>query len=125
MWARFRSRRGGRQQLESLEDLRATAPMSSTELVEAFDRLDALVREHLTLSTGINGQALTPAEVGRAVAQRQPSLAAADIEALLAACERARYAADLPTAEAWAGALQDAERILAAGSRRKWRDQRE
>ena len=118
MWERFRVRRSGRQHRGTLEDLRATAPGSDTERIQAFDRLDELVREHLTFATGINAQALTPAEIRHAVEQRAPTRPAADIEDLLAACERARYAPDPPDAEAWTDALQGAEQVLGAEGRR-------
>jgi hypothetical protein len=109
-WDRFRIRRNRRRDRVSLEDLEALSPASGPERVEAFDRLDALVREHLASTTGLNTPALTPSEIGRALEDR--AQARAEIETLLAACERARYAADPPSSEAWNDALREAAHVL-------------
>jgi len=111
-WGRQRVRRSRRQQPVSLEQLRSIEPESDSARIHAFEQLDTLVREHLSLTTGITARALTPAEVRRALEARAPSLPHGDIEALLAACERARYAPQPPAAEDWPGALRDAEQIL-------------
>jgi hypothetical protein len=118
LWTRIRVRRSDRRNRESLEDLRAVAPVSSAERIQAFDRLDGLVREHLTLTASINARALTPTEIRLAMERHEPARPASDIESLLTVCERARYAPDPPAAEAWTRAVQDAEQIIAAVNRR-------
>ena len=99
---------------ESLEDLRRPPPASDAERIHAFDRLNALVREHLSLPTGINAEALTPAEIRHAVEKRAPP-AGTDIEDLLTACERARYAPDPPAPRPGHDALRERNKFLSGG----------
>lgn len=113
-WTRYRAGRQRQQPRASLEALKSIEVLSDSERIRAYGQLDAIVRDHLQLTTGITAHALTPEEVRRALEHRAPSLPHHDIEALLAACERARYAAQPPAADHWPDALRDAEHILAA-----------
>jgi hypothetical protein len=98
----------------SLDELRLLEPASDAARVEAYDRLDRVVRDHLQFTTGVAAHALTPAELRRALEQRAPALPHHDIEALLATCERARYAPAPPAREEWPRALREADQILRA-----------
>jgi hypothetical protein len=83
---------------------------------EAYTTVDVLVREHLQDVCGVPGASLTPAEVQPALAERGAKIDAERVAALLAACERARYAPRhaLPPAEACRDAMTEAEQLLGA-----------
>jgi hypothetical protein len=83
---------------------------------EAYSRVDVLVREHLSDVCGVAGASLTPAEVQPALAARRARIDAERVAALLAACERARYAPThaLPSADACRDAIGEAEQLLGA-----------
>jgi hypothetical protein len=114
-WTRWRARRSRRPPRESLEDLRATAIASDAERIDAFSRLNALVRSHLSHTTGVTAEALTPAEIRAALEKRNLPYTA--VETLLNACERARFAPDPPAPSAWDDALREAEEIVSGGRR--------
>ena len=95
-----------------LDELAASEPASQQERVVAFERLDHVVRDHVALATGIPARALTPAEIAAAVRARPGSTSAETIEALLAACEHARYAPNPVSDEAWREAVSTAAGIV-------------
>jgi len=120
--ARMRkSQRSARQvrkeERASLEAVRAMSIESESGRREAFDQIDRLVRAHLHDATGIAGPSLTPAEVAPALSRRSSRLDPANVAAVLAACERARYGPPdaLPSAEECRDALARTETLL--GSR--------
>jgi hypothetical protein len=108
-------RKARRMQAGALAALSASDPASPQERVEAFERLDRLVRDHLELVAGIPARALTPAEITTAL-QARPGTPSESIESLLATCERARYAPDPLGAEVWRDAVSAAERIVGSRS---------
>lgn len=110
-WAWHAERRGRRRRV-SLDDLRLVEADTETGRIDAYEQLDRLVRDHLQVTTGIATHALTPVEIRHALEQRAPLLPHGEIEELLAACERARYAGPVPPAEEWARALRQAGEIL-------------
>lgn len=114
-WTRWQSQRRQRPPRESLENLRTTAITSNAERVDAFGRLNALIRAHLSHTTGVTAEALTPAEIRAALEQR--NLPHDAVENLLNACERARFAPEPPASEAWDDALREAEAIVGGGRR--------
>lgn len=114
-WTRYRTRQARRSPRESLEDLRAASVTSDADRIHAFDRLNSLVREHLSLTTGITAEALTPPEIRAALEKRE--LPYTDVVPLLTTCEQARYAPDPPAQETWHDALRDAEQIMSASRR--------
>jgi hypothetical protein len=111
-WSGMTARRAMRRQA-SLEELRGVEPAS----VQAYERLGRAIRDHLQLATGVDVHALTPAEVGSALAAHAPSLPQEQIVALLAECERACYAPAAPAADRWPQALREAGQILRMGRR--------
>ncbi|HVL69722.1 MAG TPA: hypothetical protein VM364_20865 [Vicinamibacterales bacterium] len=111
LWARRGTVRPRRRRNAAVE-LRALAPVSPADHAAAYERLDALVREHLQLVTGIPATALTPAEVRRALEARTPSRPHEEVETLLELCERWRYAPDPPASSPWSDAVRRAEAIL-------------
>jgi hypothetical protein len=113
-WAARAARGARRRQRISLDQLKETTPDSDSARVAAFTELDVLVRDRLAASVGADVRALTPAEVRRLVAERSPSLPESDIEALLIACESARYSPTAPAATDWERALREAEQVLTA-----------
>jgi len=84
---------------------------------EAYTKIDVLVREHLRDVCGVAGASLTPAEVQPALAGREVRIDAERVAALLAACERARYAPRhaVPSPDACREAMAEAEQLLGAG----------
>jgi len=85
----------------------------------AFDRLDGVVRTHLSGLTGLTAPALAPAELERELQRRHAAFPAVDIKTLLETCQAARYgrAGDIPSRAAWDDALQIAERVVAISPR--------
>ena len=81
---------------------------------EAYTKVDVLVREHLRDICGVPGASLTPAEVKPALAARGVPIDGDRVTALLAACERARYAPidAIPSAEACREAMAEAEQLV-------------
>jgi hypothetical protein len=112
-----RSLRQSRQALQaSLEAVRAANPTSVEERRDAFDRLDALVREHLSNTCGVSAASLTPPEIVAALAARRSTAPVELASSVLATCELARYAppALLPSVSVWQDTLAHAEQVLAA-----------
>jgi hypothetical protein len=103
-----------KKQSGSLEQLKALETASTSGRIDAFDRLDAFIRDRLELATGINAHALTPVEVGREVARHRAALPREAIESVLDACQSARYAPDAPAQADWDRALRETEEIVAA-----------
>ena len=113
----YRARRGRKRQRGSFDQIKSLDPASEAERVEAFGQLDAFVREHLSLTTGIGAHALPPPDMRRVLDDRLPGIPHDDVEALLATCERVRYGPEPPSAAEWADAVRDAEGVLGASRR--------
>jgi hypothetical protein len=116
-WSRTSGRRAARRRQVSLEELRGIEAGADPAGVQAYERLGRVVRDHLQLATGLDVHALTPTEVGTALAAHAPSLPQEQIVSLLAECERACYAAAPPPSERWPDALREAEQILSTRRR--------
>jgi hypothetical protein len=101
-----RRRRGSFQLIKALD------PVSEGARIEAYDQLDAFLRDHLHATTGIPAHALTPGEIRRALHARAPRLSHDDVERVLAACERARYGPEPPSSQDWAETVRGAEEVL-------------
>ena len=100
-----------RERRAAFDAIKAIDVASPPERREAYARLDALIRDHTRQATGLEAAALTPTELAVATTpQRRRQLE--PIQALLAECERAKYAAQAPDPERWSGVLIEAERIL-------------
>jgi hypothetical protein len=89
---------------------------SPAERREAYTRINTVVRQHLREICGVPGQSLTPVEVAPALASRAGKVPVDTVAALLAECERARYAPPdaVPSAESCRDAIGSAEQVLAA-----------
>lgn len=111
-WAKRAVRRGRREQRVSFDQLKQLDPSTDADRVRAYEQLDAVVREHIRLATNVPAQALTPAELRAALAQRAPGFASDEVEALLQRCERVRYAPDPPPRDAWGESLRTAAEVL-------------
>jgi hypothetical protein len=114
--AAHRSKRQVRhEERESLETARSLDVTTAEGRREAYTRIDSVVRDYLREVCGIPGSSLTPAEIPPALAARGSRIPAETVAALLAECERARYAPPdaLPAAEACRDALAQAEQVLA------------
>ena len=99
----------------SIESTRSLDVTSADARREAYTRINTLVRDHLREVCGVAGPSLTPAEVTPALTARGSRMPADTVAALLAECERARYAPPdgLPSADACRDALAQAEQVLA------------
>jgi hypothetical protein len=112
--SRHHERRARKTQRGSFAQIRELEPMSDTARIEAYERLDTFLRDHLDGSTGIAARSLTPVEVQHAVESRAPWLTPHDVGGLLDACERARYDREPPTADDWREAVRRAEEVVTA-----------
>jgi hypothetical protein len=110
----WQGRRQRRAHVLSLDGLKGASPGSGAELVDAYARLDEVVRDYLAAATGTPARALTPQELRAALERSAPALPHADIESLLVRCEDARYAAVPPPRDDWGRDLAAAEEILGA-----------
>jgi len=101
----------------SLEAVRAADPASTDERRDAFARLDALVRQHLSDVCGVPAANLTPSEITAALTARASAAPVELASFVLGTCEVARYAppALLPSASVWTDTLAQAEQVLASG----------
>lgn len=101
----------------ALDELRGLDVSSEAARRDAYARLDAWLREHVQLSSGIPAAALTPPEIQRAApdARRVPWLE--QIERVLVECERAKYAADPPPADRWPALVDEAAELTRARGR--------
>lgn len=106
-------RRSGRASLEAVRaiDLRTTDGRR-----EAYTQIDAIVREHLGQVAAVTGRSLTPQEVAPALAGHRTRVAPDDVSALIAECERARYAPEsaLPSEDECRAALARAEQFVSS-----------
>lgn len=121
--ARRRRRAGGqsvrkarRNERESLEAVKSIDVRNPEGRREAYTQIDAIVREHLGHVAAVTGRSLTPQEVGPALAGRKTRVAPEDVGALLAECERARYApvAAMPSEDACREAMTRAEQFVSS-----------
>jgi hypothetical protein len=99
----------------SLEAARTLDLTSEAARREAYTKVDLLVRGHLHDLCGVAGASLTPAEVEPALQGRGARIDADRVAALLAECERARYAPPhaVPSAHACRNAMEQAQQLLA------------
>lgn len=115
---RSRSRERQRQSSSStrgaLEALRDADVMDASARREAFDRLDALLRQHLALAADLPARALTAAEIRARLRAHGKPLPVDAIGALLEDCERARYGPPgrLPPAERFRSGVAVVEELL-------------
>ena len=100
---------------ESLEMVRGGAIETAEGRREAFNQLQAIVREHLRDVCGVPGPSLTPQEAEAAVVRVRAHAPAELVRSVLAVCETARYAPPhaLPPAEACRQAIEHVEQIIA------------
>jgi hypothetical protein len=96
----------------SLDEIKALDVASPSVQREAYARLDALIRDHARQTTGIAVEALTPSELPCAMTHPKKVPGLEQIQSLLAECERAKYAPQLPDTERWSGVLLEAEQLL-------------
>lgn len=101
----------------ALDELRALDVSSEGARRDAYARLDAWIREHVQLSSGIPAAALTPAEIPRAVPDARRALWLEQIERVLVECERAKYAPDPPPADRWPALVDEAAELTLARGR--------
>ena len=118
---RRRPRRPGRsvrrmrqEERLTMETLQATDLSTPDGRRRAYDGIDALVRAHLRDTLAVPGLSLTPPEVPARLDGRKLRVPAEDIQALLAACEQARYAPPdvIPSADACRDAIEQARAVV-------------
>jgi hypothetical protein len=101
-----------RERRASLEEIKALEVASPSVQREAYAKLDALLRDHARQATGVTAAALTPSELSDAVPHPERVRQFAQIQSLLAECERAKYAPQPPDPERWSSVLLEAEQVL-------------
>lgn len=100
----------------SIEAARAIDVSAPEGRREAYTQIDAIVRDYLGAVAGVSGRSLTPQEVEPVLTGHRTRIPADEVTALLAECERARYAppAAMPSADACRDALARAEQFVGA-----------
>jgi hypothetical protein len=101
-----------RERRASLEEIKALDIASPSGHREAYAKLDALIRDHARQTTGIAAGALTPSEFPGTMTHPERARQLEQIQTLLAECERAKYAPQLPDPERWSSVLVEAEQLL-------------
>jgi hypothetical protein len=109
-------RQARHEERASLDAVRSMDMRTPDGRRDAFTQINIVVRDHLRDVCGIPGPSLTPQEIAPALADNDAHLPAAEVAALLAACEQARYAPleAMPSADACREALAQADALLAA-----------
>jgi hypothetical protein len=116
-----RAQRSARQvrntERTSLDALRSIDLKTEAGRREAYDRVSALVREHLHHTCGVPAEGLTAQEIGPALLARGNEVPVDLVTALLAACERARYGTpdQLASADECRAAIEQAGQVVAIG----------
>jgi hypothetical protein len=102
----------------SLDALQAIDLKTEAGRLEAYDRVSALVREHLHHICGVPAEGLTAQEMGPALSGCRKDVPIDLVTALLAACERARYGSpgELASADECRAAIEQAGQVLAIGT---------
>ena len=116
-WGRIKAMRERRRRRHAFADVKVLAPSSDADRIAAFERLDAFLRDHLEANAAVPAFALTPGELGQALAVRGGAFDPEDVQRLLETCERARYAPAAPSHDDWTNAVQEAEHIVSHGGR--------
>lgn len=119
---RHRRRRQSVKQLRhderaSLDEVRALDVEAEAGRREAFDRLSALVRRHVTGVWGVSADGLTPAEIASALSAEGKEEVSAEATLFIDACEKARYGRpeELPSRGACLAAIDQAEQLIGLG----------
>ncbi len=120
-WRHRRRRQSVRQlrhdERASLDDVRALDVGAEAGRREAFDRLSALVRRHVTAAWGVSADGLTPAEIASALSAEGKGEVSAEATTFLDTCEKARYGRpeNLPPRGACLAAIDQAEQLIGLG----------
>jgi hypothetical protein len=101
----------------SLDEVRSLDVEAEAGRRQAFDRLSALMRSHVTGTWGVNAVGLTPAEIAAALSAEGKGEISAEATALLDACEKARFgrSEELPSLGACRAAIDQAEQLIGLG----------
>jgi hypothetical protein len=120
-WHHRRRRQSARKlrhdERTSLDDVRALDVGAEAGRREAFDRLSALVRKHVTGAWGVSADGLTPAEIAAALSAEGKGEVSAEATAFLDTCEKARFgrSEELPSLSACRAAIDQAEQLIGLG----------
>jgi len=100
-----------------LDEVRSLDVEAEAGRREAFDRLSALMRNHVTGTWGVSADGLTPTEIASALSAAGKGEASAEATALLDACEKARFgrSEELPSLGACRAAIDRAEQLIGLG----------
>ncbi len=119
---RHRRRRPSVRQLRHderawLAEMRALDIEAEAGRREAFDRLSAVVRKHVSDAWGVSADGLTPAEIAAALAAARKDDVSSEAVLFLDTCDKARYgrAEDLPSRAACLAAMDQAEQLIGLG----------
>jgi len=119
---RHRQRRQSARQLRhderaALDEVRVLDVEAEAGRREAYDRLSALVRRHVTGAWGVSADGLTPDEIALALSAQGQSDVSAEAVLFLDTCEKARYGRpeELPSRGACQAAIDQAERLIGLG----------
>jgi hypothetical protein len=98
----------------SLDALKALDVSTPAGRLEAYSRLNALVRDHVRHVAGVDAAGLTPAEIGAALSRQNGRVPIELVAGVLEACDQARYAPPdaLPSADACRRAIEQCEQVV-------------
>ncbi len=103
----------------ALEELKNVDTTTAAGRLEAYAKLEAILRRHVGEATGIPAVALTSAELEGRMQAANASASATTVRAVLDQCEQARYRPVdlLPTRERFESAFEDAQQVITRGAR--------
>jgi hypothetical protein len=101
----------------ALEELRVLDVEAEAGRREAYDRLSALMRSHVTAAWGVSADGLTPDEIAMALSAQGQSDESAAAVLFLDICDRARYGVpeELPSGDACRAAIDQAAELMGLG----------
>lgn len=101
----------------ALDELRALDVEPEAGRREAYDRLSALVRSHVTAAWGVSADGLTPDEIALALSAQGHSDVSAAAVLFLDTCDKARYGEpeELPSRDACQAAVDQAAELIGLG----------
>ncbi len=122
---RSRARETEHATREALDALQAADVAGESARKQAYGRLDALLRAHITATTGVSASSLTAREIDERLDRNDSRLSAGAVRRLLGECEQARYAppGQMPSAERFREALTGARQFVPdpeRGGLRSW-----
>ncbi len=103
----------------AMEELRAVDTTTAAGRLEAYAKLETILRRHVAEATGVPAAALTSAEVETRLQAANGTVSATTVRQVLDQCEQARYRPidQLPSRDTFESVLEETQQVISPGSR--------